>query len=194
MLALRRLGAARIEQEWGVGPRSDAFAHGRQPVKPTELVAATVAECARFETTPIAATLTARHVVVVGSTDVHEMAKRVLVRALASAGHEVTDIGVNRDPEDFVSAAASGRATAIVITTHNGVALSFGGSAVRLCTERGLTALIAMGGVLNEDMAGAAAPVDVTAQLNALGVITPPQVDDLLMLLSRTPTLTTAGD
>jgi hypothetical protein len=51
-----------------------------------------------------------------------------------------------------------------------------------------------MGGVLNEDMAGAAAPVDVTTQLNALGVITPPQVDDLLMLLSRTPTLMTAGD
>jgi methylmalonyl-CoA mutase cobalamin-binding subunit len=118
----------------------------------------------------------------------------VVARAVASAGHRVTDIGVNRDPEDFVQAAVTGSASAIVITTHNGVALSFGGRAVRLCAERGVAPLIAMGGVLNEDMAASAAPVDVTAQLNELGVLTPPQVDDLLVLLSRTPTMTTAGE
>ena len=44
-----------------------------------------------------------------------------------------------------------------------------------------------MGGVLNEDMAASAAPADVTAQLNDLGIVTPPQVDDLLELLSRAP-------
>lgn len=185
MLALSRLGAAGIEQLWGVGERSDRYAHGRQPVWPTELVAATVAECARFEGAAPARPAAPRHVIVVGSTDVHEMAKRVLVRALASAGHAVTDIGVNRDPEDFVTAAVAGGASAIVITTHNGVALSFGGRAARLCAEGGVTPLIAMGGVLNEDMAASDAPVDVTAQLNDLGIITPPQVDDLLELLSR---------
>jgi methylmalonyl-CoA mutase cobalamin-binding subunit len=185
MLALSRLGAAVIEQLWGVGERSDRFAHGRQPVRPTELVAATVAECARFERAAPAAV--PGHVIVVGSTDVHEMAKRVLVRALASAGHSVTDIGVNRDPEDFVAAAVAGRASAIVITTHNGVALTFGGRAAELCAERGVAPLIAMGGVLNEDTTASAAPADVTAQLNDLGIVTPPQVDDLLELLSQTP-------
>lgn len=189
MLALSRLGAAGIEARWGVGERCDRFAHGRQPVQPTELVAATVAECSRFEQAAATArpVVAPRHVVVVGSTDVHEMAKRLLVRALASAGHAVTDIGVNRDPEDFVAAAVAGGASAIVITTHNGVALTFGNRAARLCAERGVAPLIAMGGVLNEDTAASAAPVDVTAELNGLGIITPPQVDDLLELLSRAP-------
>jgi methylmalonyl-CoA mutase cobalamin-binding subunit len=183
MVALSRLGAAQIEQAWGAGERCDDFAHGRRPVRATELVAATVAECSRFEASPRPGA-SSRHVVVVGSTDVHEMAKRVLVRALASAGHEVTDIGVNRDPEDFVAAAAAGGASAIVITTHNGVALTFGSRAAGLCAELGVRALIAMGGVLNEDMAASAAPADVTAQLNELGIETPPAIDDLLVLLA----------
>jgi methylmalonyl-CoA mutase cobalamin-binding subunit len=182
MLTLRRLGAARIEEAWGSGERCEDFAHGRQPVRPTELVAATARECARFGA---AASASVRHVVIVGSTDVHEMAKTILVRALSSAGHEVTDIGVNRDPEDFVTAAAAGSASAIVITTHNGVALSFGSHAVKLCADRGLSPVIAMGGVLNEDKPEAAAPVDVTSQLNELGIVTPAEIDGLLAYLQE---------
>ena len=124
-------------------------------MEPTELVAATTRECDRFgpeDSAPV------RHVVIVGSTDVHEMAKRILVRALGSAGHAVTDIGVNRDPEDFVHAAVAAGAAAIVITTHNGVALSFGRRAVQLCADRGVRPVIAMGGVLNEDMPSAPPP------------------------------------
>ena len=182
MLALRQLGAARIEREWGVGERCDDFAHGRRPVKPTELVAATTRECDRFGTGTSAPV---RHAVIVGSTDVHEMAKRILVRALGSAGHVVTDIGVNRDPEDFVHAAVAASAAAIVITTHNGVALSFGRRAVMLCADRGVRPVIAMGGVLNEDMPSAPAPVDVTSQLNELGIMTPPEIDGLLAYLQE---------
>jgi methylmalonyl-CoA mutase cobalamin-binding subunit len=182
MLALRGLGAARIERAWGVGALCADFAHGRQPVKPTELVAATTRECARFTAAVPASN---RHAVIVGSTDVHEMAKRILVRALASAGHAVTDIGVNRDPEDFVNAAVAQGAKAIVITTHNGVALSFGRLAARLCEVQGLAAAIVMGGVLNEDEPGALAPVDVTSQLNELGIVTPAEIDGLLAYLQE---------
>lgn len=186
MLALRQLGAAQIERAWGVGRRDDSYAHGREPVRATELVAATVRECTQFTAAPVSSA-GARHVVVVGSTDVHEMAKRILVQALASTGHDVTDLGVNRDPEDFVAAAARAGASAIVITTHNGVALSFGRQAAAGCAEHGLRPLIAMGGVLNEDSPGSAAPVDVTAALNQLGIDTPPGIDALLALLSATP-------
>jgi len=192
MLALRYLGAARIEEAWGTGEPCDDFAHGRQPVRCTELVAATVRECSRFAGL-IAAPV--RHAVIVGSTDIHEMAKRVLVRALSSAGHLVTDIGCNRDPEDFVNAAVRDRASAIVITTHNGVALSFGSLAAKLCADRGVRPVIAMGGVLNEDMPSSPAPADVTSQLNDLGIRTPPDIDDLLALLSAEHSLsTTSGE
>jgi methylmalonyl-CoA mutase cobalamin-binding subunit len=114
------------------------------------------------------------------------MAKTVLARALASSGHEVIDIGVNRDPEDFVDALITGSASAIAITTHNGVALTFGRRTADLCTQRGITPVIAMGGVLNEDMAHSASPVDVTAALNDLGILTPPDIAELITLLAST--------
>jgi len=186
MLALRRLGTAEIERAWGVGERDGGFAHGRKPYLATELVTATAQECARFTASPPPAP-DGGHVVVVGSTDVHEMAKRVLLQALASVGYMVTDIGVNRDPEDFVAAAMQARASVIAITTHNGVALSFGRRTVSLCAEAGQFPLIAMGGVLNEDAAAAAAPVCVTPQLNELGIHTPGSIDGLLTLLQENP-------
>ncbi len=75
--------------------------------------------------------------------------------------------------------------SAIVITTHNGVALSFGRLAVKLCAHLGLSPVIAMGGVLNEDMPEAPAPVDVTSQLNELGIVTPAEIDGLLAYLQE---------
>jgi methylmalonyl-CoA mutase cobalamin-binding subunit len=186
MLALRRLGPAKIESAWGVGDPGSDFAHGRVPYLPAELVRVTVAECARFGAFPAAARESG-HVVVVGSTDVHEMAKRVLVRALAGAGHKVIDIGINRDPEDFAAAARHAGASAIAITTHNGVALTFGQRTADLCVQAGQVPLIAMGGVLNEDTPCSAAPADVTPQLNELGIHTPGSVDGLLALLREHP-------
>ena len=40
-----------------------------------------------------------------------------------------------------------------------------------------------MGGVLNEDVEGSDVPVDVTRDLNALGIVTPHSLEDLLRAL-----------
>jgi methylmalonyl-CoA mutase cobalamin-binding subunit len=180
MVALSRLGAARIERAWGVGSNDDSYAHGRRPVRPTELVAITGAEISRHiaQAPPISNDAGPR--VVVGSTDVHEMAKRVLTNALTAYGCQVVDIGVNRDPENFVDAAAEASAQAIVITTHNGVALSFGTKMVELCAQHGCPSTVYMGGVLNEDVAGAPAPVDVSDQLGAIGIRRPADISALI--------------
>jgi methylmalonyl-CoA mutase cobalamin-binding subunit len=179
MVALSRLGAAEIERRWGIGAPDSDYAHGRRPIKPTELVAMTVSESAKYVPAgPVSGATRAR--VIVGSTDVHEMAKRVLVRALSSNGCEVIDIGVNRDPEDFVRVSLAQDAQAIVITTHNGVALSFGTKTMSTRADLGCSAEVFMGGVLNEDFPGDAMPLDVTAQLNELGIKTPGSVDVLL--------------
>ena len=56
----------------------------------------------------------------------HEFAKFLLASALSAVGAEVIDFGINRDPEDIVKAVIETDADAVVITTHNGVARSFG--------------------------------------------------------------------
>ncbi len=78
------------------------------------------------------------------------------------------DFGINRDPEDIVKAVIETDADAVVITTHNGVARSFGR---RLMDELRAAAAgevpVFMGGVLNEDVDGSEIPIDVSADLNA---------------------------
>ncbi len=181
MVSLSRLGAAKIERTWGLGEPDDTYAHGRMRIMATELVAITRLEIERF-TSPFASTAgpAAGPPVVVGSTDIHEMAKRVLIRALSAQGYRVVDLGVNRDPEDFIAAAVAYAARAIVITTHNGVALSFGRTTVELRESHGLRTPIFMGGVLNEDLPDAPAPVDVSDDLAALGIETPADIAALL--------------
>ena len=107
---------------------------------------------------------------VLASTDVHEFAKFLLDAALDKAGARVIDAGVNRDPEDIVSAAVESAAEAIVITTHNGVARSFAQVLRAELDKAQLSDLpVFMGGVLNEDIEGSEIPVDVRADLVGCG-------------------------
>lgn len=183
LVVIKRLGAARCEEMFGAGTPDDAYPRGRRPVLETDLVRQTMSERTRLldflRSAPGAQLRGIR--VVLASTDVHEFAKFLLDAALAEAGALVIDAGVNRDPEDIVSAAVESAAEAIVITTHNGVARSF---AQLLRTELHKAQLedvpVFMGGVLNEDIEGSEIPVDVRADLAALGVQPLATVEELI--------------
>jgi methylmalonyl-CoA mutase cobalamin-binding domain/chain len=184
LLVLKRLGSTRCEELFGAGEPDPEFPRGRRPVLETDLVKNTMEERQR-----LLAELSQRGEeeairgmkVLVTSTDVHEFAEFLLTSALSAAGTEVIDFGINRDPEDIVKAVIETDADAIVVTTHNGVARSFGR---RLVEELGVAGAggrpVFMGGVLNEDVDGSEIPVDVSADLNASGIETPGTVDRLV--------------
>lgn len=184
LLVLKRLGSARCEELFGAGEPDPEFPRGRRPVLQTDLVRSTMEERER-----LLAELQQRGEeeairgmkVLVTSTDVHEFAEFLLTSSLAAAGAEVIDFGINRDPEDIVKAVVETDADAVVITTHNGVARSFGR---RLMDElRGAetgSVPVFMGGVLNEDVDGSEIPIDVSADLNAGGIQTPGTIDRLI--------------
>ena len=67
-----------------------------------------------------------------------------------------------------------------MITTHNGVARSFGTTLMESMREVGLDSSVFMGGVLNEDIEGSDVPVDVREHLHRLGIATPDSVEELL--------------
>src|SRR3954452_10465366 len=169
LLVLKRLGSTRCEELFGAGTPSPEFPRGRRPVLETDLVKSTMEERER-----LVADLRARGEeeavrgmkVLVTSTDVHEFAEFLLTSTLAAAGTDVIDFGINRDPEDIVKAVIETDADAVVISTHNGVARSFG---QRLTSELGAAGArdvgIFMGGVLNEDVPGSELPIDVSADL-----------------------------
>ena len=187
LLVLKRLGSTRCEELFGAGAPDPEFPRGRRPVLETDLVKSTMEERER-----LLAELQGRHEeeairgmkVLVTSTDVHEFAPFLLTSTLAAVGTEAIDFGINRDPEDIVKAVIETDADAVVISTHNGVARSFGRLLMRELESAGAGEVpVFMGGVLNEDVDGSEVPRDVSADLNAAGIQTPGTIDRLVEAL-----------
>ena len=188
LIVLKRLGAEMCEQLFGAGARDDSHMRGHKPVLQTDLVRKTMEK--REE---VLSALAARPAddrlknrkVLVASTDVHEFAKFLLTSTFAAVGSKVIDCGVNRDPEDIVKVALETGAEAVVITTHNGVARSFGTKLLDDMRAAQVEAPIFMGGVLNEDIDGSDIPVDVRGDLHRLGIETPDSIDQMLQSISE---------
>jgi B12 binding domain len=193
LVVIKRLGASKCEELFGAGVRDDAYPRGRRPVLETDLVHQTMTELARLYLGTQKADLGGKRLVL-ASTDVHEFAKFLLDAAMDKAGARVIDAGVNRDPEDIVSAAVESAAEAIVITTHNGVARSFAQVLRAELDKAQLSDLpVFIGGVLNEDIEGSEIPVDVRADLVGLRVQPLATIEDLVgRLASPAPRTATA--
>jgi methylmalonyl-CoA mutase cobalamin-binding domain/chain len=184
LLVLKRLGSARCEELFGAGEPDPEFPRGRRSVLETDLVKSTMEERER-----LLVELQSRREeeairgmkVLVTSTDVHEFAEFLLASTLAAVGTDVIDFGINRDPEDIVKAVIETDADAVVITTHNGVARSFGQLLISELGNAGVGEVpVFMGGVLNEDIEGSDIPIDVRGDLNATGIETPGTIDRLV--------------
>jgi methylmalonyl-CoA mutase cobalamin-binding domain/chain len=184
LLVIKRLGSNRCEELFGAGEPDEAFPRGRRPVLETDLVKSTMLERERLleELRGRGQEEAIRGMkVLVTSTDVHEFAEFLLASALSAVGSEVIDFGINRDPEDIVKAVIETDADAVVVTTHNGVARSFGRRLIsELAGAQAEPVPVFMGGVLNEDVDGSEIPIDVRADLNATGIETPGTIDRLV--------------
>jgi methylmalonyl-CoA mutase cobalamin-binding domain/chain len=189
LLVVKRLGSDRCEELFGAGDPDPEFPRGRRPVLETDLVKSTMEERGRL-LVELAGRREVEAIrgmkVLVTSTDVHEFAGFLLTSTLTAVGGEVIDFGINRDPEDIVKAVIETDADAAVITTHNGVARSFGRHLMRELEAAGAGRVaVFMGGVLNEDVDGSEVPIDVSADLNAAGIGTPGTIDRLVEALSE---------
>jgi methylmalonyl-CoA mutase cobalamin-binding domain/chain len=187
LLVLKRLGSTRCEELFGAGEPDPGFPRGRRPVLETDLVRKTMEERERLlvELRGRCEEEAIRGMkVLVTSTDVHEFAEFLLVSTLSTVGAEVIDFGINRDPEDIVKAVLETDADAVVITTHNGVARSFGQLLISELRSAGVGEMpVFMGGVLNEDVDGSKIPIDVRGDLNETGIETPETIDRLVEAL-----------
>ncbi|KAA3623585.1 MAG: hypothetical protein DWQ08_11360, partial [Proteobacteria bacterium] len=176
MLAIRRLGARRLEALFGPGDDSGEM---RKPLVPSTTLTE-IDKRARALYDGLDADTRERlsiglDTVCVATTDVHEYGKLLLERILELCGVEVIDGGVCTDADDLIDIVKRHRATAIAISTYNGVALSYFEALKRAIGDAGLSAIpVYIGGKLNQvdDRPGGAAdglPVDVDEELIRLG-------------------------
>ena len=79
--------------------------------------------------------------------------------------------------------AAETGASTLLISTHNGMALTYARTLRRELERVGVEVTVAMGGTLNEDIDDRASPVDLSNELRQLGVRVCEDVTDVLDLL-----------
>lgn len=106
----------------------------------------------------------------IASTDVHEHGLLLIDRLLSAAGVKVENIGAERNPDEVVSEAAARKAGIIFISTHNGMALEYARNIKDEMEEQNYTVPLCMGGVLNQNTEEGATPVDVSKDLEQIGV------------------------
>ncbi len=184
LLAIRRLGPRRLEAAFGPGPRNGAH---RDP----EVQAEWARALDEMATTWVGRRKTKARLgslkVCVGTSDVHEHGKYLVERALTGLGVEVLEGGVSVDPERLVERALSLGADALAISTYNGVARRYVTEVLAALSTRGASLPVLVGGRLNEvpTDSNTGLPVDVSAEIAALGAVPCADLDGMLATLER---------
>jgi methylmalonyl-CoA mutase cobalamin-binding domain/chain len=195
ILSVRRLGAVEIERRFGIGSPPELGGES-EPVIPTDTLKDFIADrlairgyfaARRPEVPPDSRT-------VVASTDIHEYGIRLLAAGLREVGIEPVMAGLSLDPEELADVVLEADATAVLVSTHNGMALTYARRLVDALASRRLNPTVVFGGTLNEDTeTDADAPVDVTDELRALGIKVCEQVTEVLDALGLNDHASVAG-
>ena len=190
LLAIRRLGAKRLEAYFGAGDSDPDRPRGRRPV----VAAATLSEIERMRDETLAAIGAAEReaiasrdlVACVASTDVHEWGKLLVESVFGSLGVRVVDGGVNADPDALAELARRETVDFIALSTHNGIALTYVSRLREEMILRELTLPVFVGGRLNQvpDGSNTSLPVDVSDRLSEAGVAACASVDEMLSTLA----------
>ena len=106
----------------------------------------------------------------VASGDVHEHAAGALSQLLSEADASVVYLGAEQNPDDLIAALQTNPVDALLLSTHNGMALEYANQLKQLLEAASLTLPVIMGGVLNQKTAGHSLPVPVIDELKALGM------------------------
>ena len=189
MLALKRLGSKRLEEEFGAGAPETGALRGRRPIAPSPIMEE-VDHMASERLTMIPApsideVRAAGFKVVVATTDVHEHGKLVIERVFSQVGVMSVDGGVSTDPDDLVATVRTTNADAIALSTYNGVALDYVTDLMRELKSADLDIPVLVGGRLNQVPKGSntSLPVDVTSELEQAGAVICTHVEDAIPAL-----------
>ncbi len=185
LFVLKVLGPSAFEAAFGAGSPDEAYAHGRKPVIPNDVFENSEALVAQHLV--LFALDSSRKVlrgkkILLASTDVHEHALFVLNRLLGAAGAEVVNMGPECNPDEIAERAAILRPNALLVSTHNGMALEYAHRLLGEMTERNLDTAVVFGGVLNQKVDGEEMPVDVSDELRKLNIEVAGGIEEIVAL------------
>ncbi|MBD3306032.1 hypothetical protein GF339_06590 [candidate division KSB3 bacterium] len=183
LYVLKQLGSETFEEMFGAGTPDETAARGRIPVVPTDIFQMSLQHIdyyrPRMLRPDILAKLQGRRMLI-ASTDVHAHGILVIDQVLSEAGIEMINLGAERNPDEVVAAACAREVEAILISTHNGMALEYARRLQEELRRQNVRIPIIMGGVLNQKVDDQALPVDVTQTLKELGIHVSSQLEGSL--------------
>lgn len=171
MITCKELGPEYLERSFGLGEPSEEYANGRKPIWPTDMVRSLEKiqnQCFR-NFNPDKSDLAGLKVILC-ATDIHEFGKVVVGNVLRRANARIFDIGRDASPGEAAEMALETDSHVILVSSYNGIARTFAKALLRQMEDLGVEAEIYMGGLLNENDEGGNIPVDVTEELEAMGV------------------------
>ena len=183
LYVLKNMGAATFEEAFGVGRENGAFPRNREPVVPNDVFEQSNAQFESF--LPLFRKNKNAYQskkILLASSDVHVHALYIMERLLEAAGASVVSLGAERGPSDIAQETLRSGAQAILISTHNGMALEYAHSLQDEMKERGISVPIMMGGVLNQKTDTSPYPADVSEDLQRMGIKTSGDISDLIDL------------
>ena len=172
LYVLKELGPATFETMFGAGRRNDTYARGREPVIATDVFELSNTYISRYRklfTASQSRKMLRGRRILIASTDVHEHAIMIIHRLLTEAGVDMINLGAEADPERIITDALDSNAEAILISTHNGMALDYARRLKEEMARHRANIPVVMGGILNQKIENQELPVDVSANLKEIG-------------------------
>ena len=165
LLVLKQLGAQHFEQLFADLPAeaelTDMYTLSQDVVEEHRYLLADEAFCQKVRGRSF----------IVASTDVHEHAAGALAQILSDAGANVIYLGAEQNPSDLVVAIEKHPADALLLSTHNGMALEYSRQLKDLLDGAAHGMPVVIGGVLNQKVDDQDLPVPVFDELRALGLL-----------------------
>jgi methylmalonyl-CoA mutase cobalamin-binding subunit len=171
---LKRLDPGLFEEMFGAGKSDAAYLRGRKPVVMSDVFEASTNFLNHYRQTIVKhvqnRTLAGR-CFLIASSDVHEHAILIINQILTEVGAEMIYLGAEKNPDVVVTEASRHKVEAILLSTHNGMALEYARNVKAELKKQRLKIPVIMGGVLNQKFEDQALPVDVFNDLKKMGFI-----------------------
>jgi methylmalonyl-CoA mutase cobalamin-binding domain/chain len=169
--ALKFIGPEQLETHFGIGKIEKTAMRGRVPIRPTDMIKTiTKKRETVFEKIQDVSGSLSGMKVIVGTTDIHDYGKEIVKAIALKAGADVFDLGTYATPGEIIETVIETESRAILISTYNGIALSYAKELVEGLRKKNLDAKLILGGLINENQDGGSLAVDVTDAVRALGV------------------------
>ncbi len=185
LYVLKQLGAAAFEELFGAGKPGEGFPRGRVPVIPTDVFEHTKVNQEKLwkQLSPEMPGKARSKLFVLASTDVHEHALFLLHQLLQQAGAKVINLGPEMNTDQIATAAGQYNPHALVVSTHNGMALEYAQNLKRELQQLSCRVPVFFGGRLNQKFEDQVMPVDVEDEIRELGFYPCREISEFFLLL-----------